>query len=443
MNTQPALKVVEKAAPWPQQAQAALNLGDALPPLPTPRHEAWHYTNLRTIQTLPLEPDSIPVRAIAASVPVVTGPQYAFVNGIKRADLTLLEGLAPTLELDTHTPSLPHLDELDDWHNALPGEAVSIVASKGERTNLLHLMHSVAGHGVPVGGHVHVHVKAGASLTLAEHFCGVGGSARWLNPRLSVTVEEGGHFTHVVLQTLPPEAILTRREHLDIAANANYERFTLQQGAHLSRLESHMDAAQNTNTRLAGLTLTVGGQTHDTTLRLNHTHEAPQSHILQRNIVAGTGGDEGSGGHAVFQGKFYVAQKAQKTNAYMLCQSLLLHPKARVSTKPELEIYADDVKCSHGASTGSLRPEQLFYLAARGVPEGEARAMLTAAFAEELVGNVPSFAQQLVAGHVHHWLHNQAHGAPPPESAENPFDLTWLDELPSNPISQKPSIPTQ
>lgn len=426
----PALKVVEKPPSWAEQAQAALGIAESLPALPTPRDEAWHYTNLRDITTLPLEPDSIPVRAIAASVPVVTGPQLAFVNGTKRADLTLLEGLSSSLAITAHTGPLPRLDALDDWQNALPGEAIAITASKGKRDNLLHLMHSLAGHGLPVGGQVDVKVEAGATLTLVEHFCGVTGSARWLNPRLSVLVEEGGTFTHIVLQTLPTASILTRREHLNIASNAHYHRFTLQQGAKLSRIESHMEAGKATNTKLEGLTLTMGNQTHDTTLRLNHADEAPESHILQRNIVAGTGGDEGSGGHAVFQGKFYVAKKAQKTNAYMLCQSLLLHPKARVSTKPELEIYADDVKCSHGASTGSLRPEHLFYLAARGVPESEARAMLTAAFAEELVGNVPNFAQRLVAEHVHHWLHNQAHGTPPQEGAENPFDLTWLDTAP-------------
>lgn len=417
-----------KALPsWPKQAREALQLGDELPPLPTPREEVWRYTNLRDIQTLPLEPDSIPVRAIAASLPVVTGPQIAFVNGINKADLTLLEGLSSAISITAHVPSLPYADALDDWHNALPGEAIAIAADKHKKPNLLHIMHSVAGHGLPVGGHVHVHVKAGANLTLVEHFCGVPNSARWLNPRLSMQVEEGATFTHVVLQTLPRPAVLTRREHIDIAPTAHYQRFTLQQGAHVARMESHLTAARATNTKIEGLALTMNGQTHDTTLRLSHTDESPESHILQRNIVAGA---EEAGGHAVFQGKFYVAQKAQKTNAYMLCQSLLLHAHARVSTKPELEIYADDVKCSHGASTGSLSPEHLFYLAARGVPQEEARAMLVAAFAEELVGNVPNFAQKLVAEHVHAWLHTYSHGTPPTENTENPFDLTWLDSAP-------------
>jgi Fe-S cluster assembly protein SufD len=418
MSKEAAVKVVASGMPWIGRAADALGAGP-LPALPTVRDEAFHYTNLRDITTLPLEPDSVQLRHIAASLPVVTGPQVVMVNGARRNDVTLLNGLAEGITVTSGAVDAPpRLDALDDWHAAQPGEGLLVEAAKGN--GLLHVMHALAGHGLPVGGHVRVVVRGGASLTLVEHLVGVAGSARWANPRVTVEVADGGRLTHVVAQGLPTAAMLTRRERVTLGNGARYDRFTLQAGGKLARIETHMAGGGGTNARLAGLGLTAEGQTHDTTLRMDHRDESPDTHVRQRNIVD-------AGGHAVFQGKFYVAEKAQKTNAYMLCQNLLLNEGARASGKPELEIYADDVKCSHGASTGRLQPEQLFYLAARGVPEAEARALLVQAFADEMMDGLPDGARETVRRRVERWLTVWAHGADAvPDETIDESILGWL-----------------
>lgn len=404
--------------PWVERAAAALGTGP-LPQLPTPRVEAFHYTNLRDIATLPLEPDIVKLRDIAACLPVVTGPQVVMVNGMRRNDVTLLNGLAEGVAVESaDLPAPLAADALDSWHAAQPGEGLAITATGPD--GLVHVMHALAGHGLPIGGRMRVTVAAGASLTLVEHMVGVKGSARWANPRVEIDVAEGGRLNHVLVQALPEAAVLTRREAVRVGAGARYERFTAQTGGKLARVETRVTGGNATNCRMAGLSLTADGQTHDTTLRVEHTDEAPETHIRQRSIVD-------AGGHAVFQGKFHVSEKAQKTNAYMLCQNLLLNEGARASGKPELEIYADDVKCSHGASTGRLQPEQLFYLAARGVPEPEARALLVAAFAEELVNEVPAAGRGEVRRRVERWLKVWAHG--PEAVADETIDessLGWL-----------------
>ena len=153
----------------------------------------------------------------------------------------------------------------------------------------------------------------------------------------------------------------------DIEAGATYDSFTLNLGARLSRTEVH---AQLTGTgaaaHLNAAQLLAGSQHADFTSVVGHTAPGCTSRQTVKNVLAGRS-------RGVFQGKIEVARQAQKTDGYQMNQALLLSPFAEVDSKPELEIFADDVKCSHGATVGELDAEQMFYLRSRGVPDAEAR----------------------------------------------------------------------
>nr|WP_243443834.1 SufD family Fe-S cluster assembly protein [Asaia prunellae] len=159
-----------------------------------------------------------------------------------------------------------------------------------------------------------------------------------------------------------------------IAEHGTYDSFTLTLGAKLSRHEvlAHL-GGRHAIVHVNAAQLLAGTQHADLTSVI--THAAPDCNSRQtvKNVLM-------DAGHGVFQGKIYVDRIAQKTDGYQMNQALLLSEKAQIDSKPELEIYADDVKCSHGATVGALDEEQLFYLRARGIPHAEARAILVRAF---------------------------------------------------------------
>lgn len=370
-------------------------------PYPSPSHEQWRFTNLRALAALPTTPSDVNLRTIASCIPAVTGPHSTLVNGVWRADMTLLNHLSPHIQLEADAP-LPKVKVMDELDELTSSACYRIICNKGDN-NILYLNHIITGTGAPVANAVRVVVAPGATLTLVEFLVGTDGTQRWTNPRTFIDVHAGATLNHVIVQTLPHECILTRRDRLHVADNATYNRFTLQTGGQTGRIEAHVTSHTCGHIALNGLHLTRANQTHDATVQVAHTDIATRTHVLQRNIVAG---DESGSGHAVFQGKFYVHEKAQKTDAYMLCQSLLLHETARASFKPELEIYADDVKCSHGASTGSLQPDQLFYLRARGLPETDAKRLLVSAFADSMLDHVPSHIREVVENPLRRWFNN-------------------------------------
>lgn len=404
----------------PFEERAARVLGAAnLPPLPTPADEAWHYTNLRGLAALtPARAADYELAEAARALPVVDGPQVVLVNGRVAPQLSLLDGLATGTEISWHGVHAPLACDtpLCAWHMAQGGHVVSVRCTQG--TAVLHVMNVLAGHDVPCGGTLKLEVAAGAHLVVVEHVTGTTGAHGWLNDRMVAHVAAGGTLEHVLVQSLPDRCFATRRHDVALADTAAYHGHLCHMGATLARVESVFDCGREVNLKLTGLALTDHHQLHDTTLRVNHTDVATHSHIRQRNIL------RGDGGHAVFQGKFYVAQKAQKTDAYMLCESLLLADGARVSAKPELEIYADDVKCSHGASTGRLQPDQLFYLAARGLDDSTARRLLVAAFADDLLAEVPAAAQPLLRQRVEGWLDGRT---PSRLTGDDEMNTDWLD----------------
>ncbi|MDD9912612.1 MAG: SufD family Fe-S cluster assembly protein [Alphaproteobacteria bacterium] len=244
-------------------------------------------------------------------------------------------------------------------------------------------------------------LESNEQRTLVEFIIGDAPEAL-LTDTLDISLQQGSTLRHIRLHAGTQHQ---QRRIVNVTAdeNATYQQFTLTVGGTLSRTETLVDLiGEKAHAEVVSLNLLQGEEKADT---LNHTHfKAPSctADIRQRNVVA-------DAAHAVFQGKFHVDQIAQQTDAYMLCQNILLGEKACASHKPELEIYADDVKCSHGATTGTLDEAHLFYLQARGIPKAQAKQMLIAAQVHDLIDNLPDAITARALALTEKWLKGVSH----------------------------------
>jgi Fe-S cluster assembly protein SufD len=216
--------------------------------------------------------------------------------------------------------------------------------------------------------------------TVIESFAGKGHS--WTNAVALVVLGAGAALRHAKLQDEAPEAIHFGQVRTDLARDARYESFVLTLGGRLSRHDSFVNfAEEGAACGLFGAYLLRGEQEATNATFVDHAAPRCTTSEVFKGVV-----DERA--HGVFLGKIAVRPQAQKTNAHQLNKNLLLSPRANVDTKPELEILADDVKCSHGATVGDLDEEALFYLEARGIPASEARLMLIEAFAADAIDRI-------------------------------------------------------
>jgi Fe-S cluster assembly protein SufD len=239
---------------------------------------------------------------------------------------------------------------------------------------------------------------AGSRATVIESFAGAGRS--WTNAVAIVDVGAGAALRHVKLQDEAVDAIHFGQIRATLAREAKYESFVLTLGGRLSRHDSFVTfAGEGAACGLFGAYLLRGEQEATNATFVDHASPRCTTTEVFKGVV-----DERA--HGVFLGKIAVRQDAQKTNAHQLNKNLLLSPRANVDTKPELEILADDVKCSHGATVGDLDEDALFYLEARGIPAPEARRMLIEAFAADAIDKIEddlALRAHLVA-HVQRWL---------------------------------------
>ncbi len=225
-----------------------------------------------------------------------------------------------------------------------------------------------------------IRLARGAELTLIEYQMGQG--VYWNNAVMQIEIGECAIFKHYRFQENSFEAVMTINTHAQIARSGQYNAFTLTTGANLSRNQIHADLmGDGAACHLNGVNLLGGKQLGDTTITVEH--QAP--HCESRQDYRSVLNDQATG---VFQGKVHVHQIAQKTDGYQLSNSLLLSSQATMNTKPELEIYADDVKCSHGTTSGMLDKDALFYLMARGIPQNQARALLIQAFISQVTEQI-------------------------------------------------------
>ncbi len=338
--------------------------------LPTRKLEAWRYTDLRPLSALSF--GAPPVAVAVPDLPELPFPRFVFLNGTLNPTLSTGFAYAKPFAAPPTFGSQPmaainaeHVGgginiEIPVGQDA--GEALLVSQADGVTPFAYHPRHRVT-------------LGQGAKFTLIEIDEGAG--TYWQNAVFEIEVAEGAVFQHFRLQRESMEAFNTIFIHADIAAGASYEHFTLTLGAKLSRTEIEANLlGQNALAHLNAAQLLGGTQHGDFTTIIRHKAPNCPSRQTVKSVLAGRA-------RGVFQGKIEVDQIAQKTDGYQMSQALLLSPDAEMDIKPELQIFADDVKCSHGATIGALDEEQVFYLRSRGIPEADARQILIRAFLEE------------------------------------------------------------
>ncbi len=196
-------------------------------------------------------------------------------------------------------------------------------------------------------------------------------------------IGEGAHLQRVVLQNEGPQARHIHGFSSELGRSANLTNSTVTLAAGLSRHNVRVDLmAEGAEAQVDGLYMTEDGEHSDHNIVLNHSQPNTTSRQLYKGVLSGRS-------RAVFNGKVVIHPKAQKSNAEQLNKNLLLSARAEVDTKPELEVYADDVKAGHGATTGQLNPDEIFYLCSRGIDGHEATRMVAEGFAREVIYRIP------------------------------------------------------
>ena len=379
----------EQLAREPSPVRAAAFARFAEAGLPTRRVEAWHYTDLRA--------------AMADAAPVLAAPTPADIKAA-RLRLARRERFAPGAqlvllggryigELSDRLPdgvtvtegavlAVPVADPLAALNEALSPSGCTISVARGaeiaEPITILHLADGMSDYSVY--SRFAIALNAGARASFVEVF--EGAQARVQRHSATImTLAKGAKARHVAV--VGDEPGLHIETHVcDLAENAELEAFGLISGGDLTRRQIFVRmTGDEAKVSLGGLALIDGDRRADTTLQVVLAAPRGTSREFYRAIVD----DDAIG---VFQGKIIVERAAQKTDGAMKSQAILLSPRAQMNEKPELEIFADDVVCGHGATVASLDPEQVFYLRSRGIPESDAKAMLLEAFGGESIDRI-------------------------------------------------------
>jgi Fe-S cluster assembly protein SufD len=361
---------------------------------PTRRVEAWKYTDLVPVTHASFHEPLTPLDDAIDLPPAWAEARAVFVDGRFRADLSSLGGPADAARsVARHLPALegrlgalarPGEEPMAALNTMLFEDGLLLDLPDGVDAGTLELLSLATESDRPPAFHPRhlVRLGKGARLTLIETATGPAGARYLHNPVFEIEVAEGARLTHGRIQQEAPGAFQLSTVYATVAAGGTYDNFTLNAGARLVRNEIHAAlTGPKAECHMNGAQLLAGVQHADTTTALDHAAPDCSSRQTYKTVLMGRS-------RGVFQGKILVRQAAQKTDGYQMNQALLLSPEAEIDSKPQLEIYADDVKCSHGATVGALDPEQLFYLRARGIPERQARAMLVEAFLHEAVEGV-------------------------------------------------------
>jgi len=356
------------------------------------KDEDWYYTPTRRMLAEPFVPVVGVPRAPGVELPA--GDRLVFVDGLFDAAHST-EGLARTSSDPTGTGELL-VDPLGfDALNAALWRDGAQLSLDGGTVQLVHV--ATGDDRLGVVRH-RVTVDAGCEATLVETHLGHGGRAL-TSDVVEITVAEGATLHHVVVQDADADAAVVHTIAVKVEADATYRSTSVQLGAGLARAELRVElAGEGARTDLAGLALGKGSEHVDHHVLIDHAVPNGTSTQSFRSILDGTA-------RSVFTGKVIVREGAMGTDSDQSNRNLLLSDDAIANTRPQLEIYADDVKCAHGATVGKLDDDALFYLRQRGLTPKQAQGLLVEAFAGEVVETIADDAvrevvKARVAAHV-------------------------------------------
>ena len=371
--------------------------------LPHARSEAWKYTSLRALERRAFAHAHAPVVIDAALLGDIPAPRLVFVNGRYAAEHSDSSSLPAGVELRPLSQALAagdrratsflerrfeRADEVFARLNAaLASDGALLRVEAGTHVEApLHLVFVGAPGGTDAAWHARhlIELGAGASLTLVEHHLAAGGHAHLGNALVHVHLAADSRLVHARVQDESARATLFARTDAVLARNARYERIDLELGAALSRHEMNVRLeGEGAKLSANGVLLATGKRHLDTRLGIEHIARDTSCGLLWRGLGAGRG-------RAVFHGGITIRAGADGSNANLSNKNLLLSDNAEIDTQPVLEIHADEVQAAHGATVGQLDPTAMFYLRSRGLPEADARRLLTTAFCREVVATVVS-----------------------------------------------------
>ena len=370
---------------------------------PTTRHEEYKYTNLARLARSEMQPAEggavSPQDLQPAEYEGLSGPRLVFVDGRFREELSStgaepgvqLTSLAAALEaepqaLEGHLTRYAEVEDhaLAALNTALFADGAFVrIADKAVVANPVHIVYVSSGQAGRMScPRTLILAGSRSQAQVIESFISLADGAAWTNAVTEIVAEDGARLEHFKAQQESREAFHTGLIQMLEERNAYVSTISLSFGAALTRNDVNMVLNdEGAECALDGLFVVSGKQHVDHHTTIDHARAHCNSHQLYKGVLGG----EAKG---VFNGKIIVRQDAQKTDAIQNNKNLLLSDKAEINTKPQLEIDANDVRCTHGATIGQLDSDALFYLQSRGIGRDHARGLLTFAFAADLLARV-------------------------------------------------------
>ena len=373
---------------------------------PTVHQEEWKYTNLAPLAKLEFLPAT---RATAGAIdierfvfPETATAHLVVVNGFLSEELSITTGLENAVAIDLlsavadaryNKVARSYLARNAGYHNnGLAALNTAFLQSglflwlpknvKVETPIQITFLTDVEEPRTASFPRLLIVAEENSSATIIENYVSTREQQYFTNSVAEIVLKEGARLEHYRMQRESSKAFHTSNTSAELGRNSSYDTTSINLGGRLSRHDiSVVLDHEGAECWVDGLYLVGSDQHTDTHSVIDHQQPHCNSNQLYKGILDGNA-------RAVFNGKIFVREGAQKTDAMQTNKNLLLSPNARVDTKPQLEIYADDVKCAHGAAVGQIDQEELFYLQARGINPELGRSLLTYGFAEEVIGKI-------------------------------------------------------
>lgn len=370
--------------------------------VPTTRDEEWRFTDISPLTKLSFQPVRTAISLQAADVErfyleeAIT--RLVFVDGVYAPQLSSMATDAGVVvanlpaSVAAHAAAIePHLGRHAAFRNNvfaalntafLHDAALIVVPRDVALAAPVHLLFIATQTEVASYPRCLVVAESGSSVTLIEDYVALQDEAYFINPVTEIAAADQARVNHVRVQRDSGKAFHIANCAVSLGRSSNYQSVSVALGAQISRYNLNVLLAEGAECAIDGLALITDRQLADSHTCVDHAKPHGVSRQLHKCIVGGAA-------HAVFNGKIMVRPGAQRTDSSQSSRNLLLTGKAQVDTKPQLEIFADDVKCAHGATVGQLDSEEVFYLQSRGLSHATARNLLTYAFGAEIIDRIP------------------------------------------------------